>query len=190
MIRYDVRAENVREMINRLKSIDPKLVRDFRRDLRGTAKAMATTIKSEIQVTPPLSGMGKSTPRALNWAGANTRVSISVAGSRKRDVTPLLAIKVDSPKGSPGYMAAETAGRNGPVGKSGSSRRTGNGGSDAGGPQGAHFIMKMTEIFGPLKGRGGNRIAWKYFWGERRRLNRAAMVVIDNFERRINEERL
>jgi nicotinamide mononucleotide (NMN) deamidase PncC len=164
MIKYDVDAEGVREMLAKLNDIDPKLVTQFRKELRDTAKGMATTIQSRIQVTPPLSGMGGYTPRSLIWQGAKARVSISMAGSRQRDVTPLLAIKVDSPKGAPGYIAAESAGSKGSSGNT---------------PQGTHFIAMMTQKFGPLKGKGGNRIAWKYFWGQRDLLNRAAGMVVE-----------
>jgi nicotinamide mononucleotide (NMN) deamidase PncC len=173
MIEYDVDAEGVREMLAKLKDIDPKLVTQFRKELRDTAKGMATTIQSSIQVTPPLSGMGGYTPRSLIWQGAKARVSISMAGSRERDVTPLLAIKVDSPKGAPGYIAAESAGSKGSSGNT---------------PQGTHFIAMMTQKFGPLKGKGGNRIAWKYFWGQRDLLNRAAGMVVDKFERMVTNE--
>jgi hypothetical protein len=173
MIKYDVRAEGVREMIAELKSIDPKLVTQFRKELRGTANDMASTIKARIQVTPPLSNMSGYSARSLIWHGALTKVSISLAGSRKRDVTPLLSIKVDSPKGAPGYIAAESAGRRGTKGNT---------------PQGTHFIAMMTEKFGPLRGKGGNRIAWKYFWGQRALLNRAANMVIQKFERMVTEE--
>jgi hypothetical protein len=134
---------------------------------------MASTIKSRIQVTPPLSNMDGYSARSLIWRGAVTKVSISLAGSRKRDVTPLLAIKVDSPKGAPGYIAAETAGRNGGAGNT---------------PQGSHFIAMMTDKFGPLKGKGGNRIAWKYFWAQRDLLNRAANMIVQKFERMVTDE--
>jgi len=173
MIKYDVRADGVREMLAKLKEIDPQLVTQFRKELRGTAKDMASTIQSRIQVTPPLSGMGGYTPRSLIWQGAKARVSISMARSRQRDVTPLLAIKVDSPKGAPGYIAAESAGSKGSSGNT---------------PQGTHFIAMMVQKFGPLKGKGGNRIAWKYFWEQRVLLNRAASMVIDKFERKITNE--
>ena len=173
MIKYDVRADGVREMLAQLKEIDPALVRQFRKDLKNTAKDMSSTIEARIGVTPPLAGMGNYTPYALTFQGAKARVSISLAGSRKRDVTPLLAIKVDSVKGAPGYMAAESAGRLGGEGNT---------------PQGTHFIAAMTDKFGPLKGKGGNRIAWKYFWGQRPLLNRAAQMVIDKFERIVTDE--
>jgi hypothetical protein len=188
MIKYDVRADGVREMLAQLKEIDPALVRQFRKDLKSTAQDMSSTIQARIGVTPPLSGMGNYTPYALTFQGAKTRVSISLAGSRKRDVTPLLAINVDSVKGAPGYMAAEVAGNpNARVRKSLSSR-TRFGGSQAGGPQGQYLIARMVQKYGPLKGKGGNRIAWKYFWGQRDLLNRAAGMVVDKFERMVTNE--
>ena len=188
MIKYDVRADGVREMIAQLKEIDPKLVTEFRKELRGTAKDMASMIQSRIGVTPPLSGMGNHTPYALTFQGAKTRVSISLTGSRKRDITPLLAIKVDSPKGAPGYMAAEVSGNPNARTRKSLVSRTKWGGSSAGGPQGQFLIGRMIQKYGPLKGKGGNRIAWKYFWAQRPLLNRAAVMVIDKFERKITNE--
>lgn len=176
MISYPVDITGVREMVAQLKEIDPKLATQFRKELRGTANDMASIIKSQIQVTPPLSNMKPTlgvSGRSLIWRGAVTKVSISLAGSRKRDVTPLLSIKVDSPKGAPGYIAAEAAGRRGGAGNT---------------PQGTHFIAMMTDMFGPLKGRGGNRIAWKYFWSHRLLLNRAANRVVEKFERIVTNE--
>jgi hypothetical protein len=173
MIGFVYEAEGVREIQAQLKAIDPKLASQFRKELKGTANQMASTIKSRIQVTPPLSGMGNYTRRSLLWQGARTSVSISLAGSRRRDITPLLSIKVDSVKGAPGYMAAETAGRLGGAGNT---------------PQGTHFIAAMTDKFGTLKGRGGNRIAWPLFWSQRLVLERAADVVITKFERVVTDE--
>jgi hypothetical protein len=173
MFTFIYEAEGVREIQAQLKAIDPKLASQFRKELKGTANQMASTIKSRIQVTPPLSNMDGYSARSLIWRGAVTKVSISLAGSRRRDVTPLLAIKVDSPKGAPGYMAAESAGRRGGAGNS---------------PQGSHFIAMMTDKFGPLKGKGGNRIAWKYFWAQRDLLNRAANMIVQKFERMVTDE--
>jgi hypothetical protein len=132
--------------------------------------------------------MGGYTPYALKWEGAKTRVSISLAGSRARDITPLFSIKVESPKGSPGYMAAEVAGNPNARTRKSIVSRTKWGGSQAGGPQGQYLIARMVQKFGPLKGKGGNRIAWKYFWEQRVLLNRAASMVIDKFERKITNE--
>lgn len=188
MIKYDVRAEGVREMLAILERIDPALVRQFRKDLKNTAKDMSTIIEQRIGVTPPLSGMGGYTPYALTFQGAKARVSISLAGNRRRDVTPLLAIKVDSPRGAPGYMAAEVAGNPNAKVRQSLRSRTKWGGSQAGGPQGQHLIARMVQKYGPLKGKGGNRIAWKYFWGQRALLNRAANDVVRKFERIVSDE--
>jgi hypothetical protein len=188
MIKFDYEAEGVRDMVARLQDIDPKLATQFRKELKSTAQDMSTTIKSRIQVTPPLSGMSGYTPYALKWEGAKTRVSISLAGSRARDITPLFSIKVDSPPGAPGYMAAEVAGNPNARTRKSIVSRTKWGGSQPGGSQGQYLIGRMVQKFGPLKGKGGNRIAWKYFWAQRPLLNRAAAAVIDKFERQITNE--
>lgn len=176
MIAYDVDAKGVREMVAQLKAIDPKLASQFRKELKGTAQDMASIIKARIQVTPPLSGMNNVTDGALTWRGAVTKVSISLAGSRRRDVTPLLSIKVDSPKGAPGYMVAEKAGTLGGAGDT---------------PQGTNLIAVLTDRLGTIKGRGRGaqrQIAWRYFWGQRALLNRAANRVVEKFERIVTNE--
>ena len=171
MVETEVVVTGVREVVARLKELDPKLVTQFRKELRDTAKGAASRIQSQIQTTPPLSGMAGDSPRALRWAGAKASVSISMAGSRRKDVTPLLKIKVDSPKGSPGYMVGEKAGSRGPAGST---------------PQGSHLIAMLTDRLGTIKGKskGAQRqIAWRYFWAERRDLNRAAADIVNRFEK-------
>ena len=171
MAETEVVVTGVREMVARLKELDPKLVTRFRKELRDTAKGAASRIQSAIQTTPPLSGMAGDSPRALRWAGANASVSISMAGSRRKDVTPLLKIKVDSSKGSPGYMVGEKAGARGPAGST---------------PQGSHLIAVLTDRLGTIRGKGKGaqrQIAWRYFWAERRDLERAAADIVNHFEK-------
>jgi hypothetical protein len=177
MISYPVHVTGVREMMEQLKEIDPKLAAKFRKELRATANDMASIIQSQIQVTPPLSGMSNDTRRSLRWAGAKATVSrLSLAGSRRKDVTPLLKILVDSPAGAPGYMVAEKAGTRGGAGSS---------------PQGSNLIAILTDRLGTIKGKGKGaqrQLAWKHFWSQRLLLNRAAVMVVDKFERMVTNE--
>jgi len=177
MITYPVTVTGVREMVDQLKAIDPKLAAKFRKDLRATATDMASKIQAQIQVTPPLSGMANDTPRSLRWAGARATVSrLSLTGSRRRDITPLLKIIVDSPVGAPGYMVAEKAGARGGAGET---------------PQGSNLIAVLTDRLGTIKGRGKGsqrQIAWRLFWAQRLLLNRAAVMVVEKFERIVTEE--
>jgi hypothetical protein len=171
MAETEVVVTGVAELVARLKELDPKLVTKFRKELRDTAKATASRIQSQIQTTPPLSGMSGDSPRALRWAGAVASVSISITGSRRKDVTPLLKIKVDSIKGSPGYMVGEKAGAKGPAGST---------------PQGSNLIAVLADRLGPIKGKGKGaqrQIAWRYFWAERRELNNAAVDIVNRFEK-------
>jgi len=160
----------VAEMVARLKEIKPSLVRDFRKELRETAKGAASRIQSNIGTTPPISGMDGANHRT-DWGGAVASVSISLAGSRRRDVTPLLKIKVDAPKTAIGYIIAENAGKGGPAGST---------------PQGANLIAVLTDRLGTIKGKGKGaqrQIAWRYFWAERRELNKAAADIIARYEK-------
>jgi hypothetical protein len=176
MVETEVHVTGVREMVARLKELDPKLVTKFRKELRDSAKGVASQIQSQIQTTPPLSNMDGYSSRSLIWAGAVTSVAISMTGSRRKDVTPLLKIKVDSPKGMPGYMVGEKAGSRGPNGKT---------------PQGSNLIAVLTERLGKIrgKGRGAQRqIAWRYFWDQRAQLNASALEIVHRYEKIATEE--
>jgi hypothetical protein len=160
----------VSEMVARLKELDAKLVTRLRKELKDTAKGTASRIQSQIQTTPPLSGMGGGDHRT-DWGGAVATVSASFAGSKRKDVTPLLKIKVDSPKTAIGYMIAEKAGSRGPSGS---------------GPRGAQLIAMLTDRLGTIRGKGKGaqrQIAWRYFWSERKDVARAAVEVVNRFEK-------
>jgi hypothetical protein len=170
MAETEVVVTGVREMVARLKELDPKLVTRFRKELRDTAKGAASRIQSQIGTTPPLSGMGGGDHRT-DFAGTVTSVTISMAASRRKDITPLLKIKVDAPKTAIGYLIAENAGKRGPAGSQ---------------PRGANLIAVMTDRLGPIKGKGKGaqrQIAWRYFWAERRQLNRAAADIVAKYEK-------
>jgi hypothetical protein len=166
----DVVVTGVAEMVARLKELDPKQVTALRKQLRESAQKTASKIKAEIGTTPPISGMGGSNHRT-DWGGAVTSVNISFTGNKRRDVTPLLKIKVDVPNSAVGYLIAEHAGKRGGAGET---------------PQGSNLIAVLTDRLGTIKGRGKGaqrQLAWRHFWAERRQLNKAAADIIAHFEK-------
>jgi hypothetical protein len=193
MIRYDIEADDLRKAIATLSEVEPKSALMLKRDLKATANQMASYIQTNISAIRPLSGMNGQTARALTWSGAQAIASYSITGDRRRDVTSLFSIKVSSK--TAGYIVMEFAGNpnaktrvaTAPVWKDKSSR-TVFGGSKPGGPQGAHLIAYMVQRFGPLKGKGGNRIAWKMFIRQQDSLNKAAVRVLDEFMARVSNE--
>jgi hypothetical protein len=171
MDNVEVTLTGVSEMVARLKELDPKLVTQMRKELRGVTTSVASNIKSNIgSMKPPLSGMGNQRYREA-WGGAVTGVSISLAGNRRRDVTPLLKIKVDAPKTAVGYLIAENAGKRGGAGDS---------------PQGSNLIAVLTDRLGVIRGRGKGaqrQIAWALFWRSRLKLNEAAAEIVNRYEK-------
>jgi hypothetical protein len=166
----DVVVTGVAEMVARLKELDPKQVTLLRKRLRDSANTTASKIKAQIGTTPPISGMGGSDHRT-DWGGAVTSVQISFAGNKRRNITPLLKIKVDTPRNAVGYLIAEHAGKRGGAGET---------------PQGSNLIAVLTDRLGTIKGRGKGaqrQLAWRHFWAERRQLNRDAAEIIAHFEK-------
>jgi hypothetical protein len=166
-----VELTGVSELVARLKELDPKLITKLRKDLRGVTTSVANDIKSNINsMKPPISGMGNMSYREA-WGGAVTGVSISLAGNRRRDVTPLLKIKVDAPKTAVGYLIAENAGKRGGAGET---------------PQGSNLIAVLTDRLGVIRGRGKGaqrQIAWALFWRSRLKLNAEAYNVVQRYEK-------
>lgn len=171
MAEIEVALTGVKEMVARLKELDPKLVTRFRKELRGVTTSVASDIKSNISsMRPPLSGMGNMRYREA-WGGAVTGVSISLTGSRRKDVTPLLKIKVDAPKTAVGYLIAENAGKRGGAGE---------------GSQGSNLIAVLTDRVGKIRGRGKGaqrQIAWALFWRSRLKLAEQAAEIVNHFEK-------
>jgi len=170
MAETEIVVTGVAEMVARLKELDPKQVTKLRKELRKSTDNAASRIRAGVGVTPPMSGMGGADHRT-DWGGAITKVNISFTGNKRRDVTPLLKIRVDAPPTSVGYLIAENAGKRGP------------GGSQ---PRGAQLIAVLTDRLGTIKGKGKGaqrQIAWRYFWAERRQLNKAAADIIARYEK-------
>jgi len=168
MIKYDVQAKGVKEMVSKLKDIDADLVKDLRSDLRSEVSSTASSIKSQIGAMPaPLSGMAEPGNKAY-WGGVNATVSISLSNTKK--ITPLLAIRLKPKKGAPGYLIAETAGKK-TFGVT---------------PQGQNLIAVLTDRLGPIRGSSGNRIAWKMFSSRRAELRKAALGVLDTYSRKVS----
>lgn len=169
MAEIEVVVTGVREMIARLKELDPKQVAKMRKELRESTNKVASDIRTGIGVTPPIKGMGGFDHRT-DFGGAVTSVKISVAGSTRKNITPLLKIKVDAPKNAVGYLIAEFAGKRGGAGET---------------PQGSNLIAVLTDRLGVIKGKGKGAqrgIAWRHFWAQRRELNRAAAEIIARYE--------
>jgi hypothetical protein len=177
MITVHADVSNITGMVRELKAIDPKLVNTFRKELKSTAKGVASLVVGNInRQGAPLSGMTKPNMLSRNradWGGAIATIKSNFAARKGLDITPLLAIEMKSPKGSPGYSIAEVAGHKNPGGTS---------------PQGAHFIAMITERRGPLKGKGGNRIAWRFFVQHRATITRAAVSIVDKFSAELSRD--
>lgn len=188
MIRYDIDGADLRKAIAIISEVEPKATLQLKRDLKSTAKEMSSYIQANISAIKPLSGMTRQTAYALTFGGAKVAPSYSIRRDRRRDVTPLFSIKAKSPPGQPGYIVMEFAGNPNARRRTSTVSRTKWGGSKPGGPQGAHLIAHMVQKFGPLKGKGGNRIAWKMFMRQQDRLNRAAVRILDDFMAKTSKE--
>jgi hypothetical protein len=179
MIKYDYKTEGIRQLTDTLKSVDPKLYAKLRKNLRMTAVKISGDIKTELDRTiVPLSGMLQTTEmqRNLHFDGVTTRVQVPTSFKRK-GASSLLNIIVDTPKGSPGFLAIEKAGSKGPAGSSGTG-------------QAANLIAYMTTRVGLLRGSGRRQqrgLSWAAFYSHKDVLNRAAKQVVEDIQNELSD---
>jgi len=179
MIKYDYKTEGIRQLTDTLKSVDPKLYANFRKNLKMTAVGIAGQIETQLNgIVPPLSGMIRTTEmqRTLRWGGVITRVQVPTRFN-KRGVSSLVNIIVDTPQGAPGFLVAEKAGAKGPAGQSGSG-------------QAANLIAVMTDKLGVLRGTGRRQqrgLSWSAFYRHKLALVQAAMKIVEETENELSD---
>jgi hypothetical protein len=179
MIKYDYKTEGIRQLTDTLKSVDPKLYAKLRANLKTTAVEVAGIVERDLNsIVVPLSGMRRITPmqRNLHYANPITKVQVPTKFTRK-GASSLVNIIVDTPKGSPGFLAMEKAGAKGPAGQSGSG-------------QAANLIAVMTQKVGLLKGTGRRKqrgLSWAAFYRHKDMLNRAAKKVVADIENELSD---
>jgi hypothetical protein len=85
-------------MLKALKSIDPELRKQFVRRVKEIGKPVESAIKSNLPSVAPLSGMNNG--GRLGWGvgkpAGSTTLAFKATGSRTKEVTPLLSVKVNS----------------------------------------------------------------------------------------------
>lgn len=110
-IRLDV--EDVAETLSALRRIEPDSLKALRSEIKNDSgvNAAISSIKSEIPVIAPLSGM-------MNHTGdteyKTPRVTVSMRSPRKsmsRNESALVTIVTSSPKGAVGFQIVDLAGR-------------------------------------------------------------------------------
>jgi len=141
---YKMDANDIRNLQSDLREIEPKLLNQFRRELKAIAKPVNQQIKANIPSVEPLSGMGaiiqSKTGRIslnqgrLRWASPGSRGatggrvksagvnSTSVSSSLKSGARSLTASLLSIRINNPAVAMADMAGRNGGGGRRGMSR--------------------------------------------------------------------
>jgi hypothetical protein len=172
MIKYDYKTAGIRQLTDTLKSVDSKLYTKLRKNLKNIAVEISPSIKTKLDATiVPLSGMLQTTEMQRNLHFAGVKISIQVPTNfNRKGASSLVNMIVDTPKGSPGFLAIEKAGSKGPAGSSGTG-------------QAANLIAYMTTRVGLLKGTGRRQqrgLSWAAFYSHKDVLNRAAKKVVED----------
>lgn len=109
-----VQVYGVQDTIRTLKTLEPELLKQARKDLRVAAEPMASSIRDYIPNEPPLRGMRHNGRTA--WKPSNIKISIKTDFSKRAFTREqaLVKVVVGGKKGTPGtagLQIADMAGR-------------------------------------------------------------------------------
>ena len=142
MITPSVNAEKIREAVKELREIDPNLVKELRKELRGKIAPFARQVAENVPTDPPLSGFGNT--GATGWSDVVPKVSFTPGRSRKTG-NHLVSIRIQPRAARRGLYIAELGGSR--------TRGVSN--------RGRAMVRNLNNRF-PMKGRGG-RFAYTKF---------------------------
>lgn len=160
-------AAEVRKVIRILKDIDPLIVKDLRKELRGQLLPTARQIASIVPVEPPLSKMRNN--GATGWSPVVGKTSFT-PGKSRRAATSLVSIRIEPRSGQRGFYIAEIAG----------SRSSGKTAS------GIAMIQNLNERQ-PMSGRGG-RYAYAEFRALRPEVVSIAERILNDTFAKVDQE--
>jgi hypothetical protein len=162
MFRISVAPKGIRESLNALKSVEPELMKDLRKEIKTEMTSQASPILEAVPVLTPLKGMGHA--GRTSWGAVKASVGLTPNKLRKtKDTHPLVSIRITSSGSKVGYDIAEVAGAKS-QGQSASGRA---------------MITKLNQDYG-WKGKAG-RFAFKKFLGLAPAISKSATEIIDKF---------
>lgn len=162
MFNISIAPKGIRESLNALKSVEPQLMKDMRKEMRTQITSQASPILDAIPTLAPLRGMNHA--GRTSWGTVKASVSLTPNKTFKgKDMHPLVSLKITSSGSKVGYDIAEVAG----------SRTQGQTAS------GRAMIQNLNDNHG-WKGKAG-RFAFKTFLGLAPAISKSATEIIDKF---------
>lgn len=192
VVQAQIKVVGIEQTIRDLNLADKQLVRELRKEIGVAIRPTARKIKKSIPSIPPISGMihqGRT-----RWSPVRATVKLNAKTREKRPgVNPLVSIDVTgSPQGL-GFDYAELAGASerSPRARSKVMRRTLVDGSQSveytkANRSGKSFIENLNYRV-QTKGKAG-RFAFRIFIGERERLNRETLVILEKYSQKVNRK--
>lgn len=148
----------LRKVVAILKTVEPDVITNLRKELRTELQPFATRIASSVPQIAPLSGMAHQ--GAKGYAPPRAKVSFTPGGGSKTKAR-LLAITLDSPQG--GFQIAELAG----------SRTKGQTAT-------GRAMIRGLQARYPLVPKRGGRFAWRAFLKSAPEIQKRAENIINN----------
>lgn len=191
-IKSEVRVVGIEKTIQAMNVADKAIVKELRKEIGVAIRPLARKIKSSIPGVPPISGMAHE--GRTRWSPVVARVTFNTkTRERRAGVKPLVGIDVTgSPKGL-GFDYSELAGASERAPRSRSKvmqRRLRDGSLSQpytkANRSGKSFINNLQAAV-PYQGKAG-RFAFRIFIGERERLNREVLVILERYSDRVNRK--
>lgn len=188
MTNFSISYKGAKETAKALQEADRNAIKLLRNKLKTELLPEANSIVSEIPAVAPIKGMARTNGRT-RWLQPKATIAFtpgSVRGFRGAQFSPLVTIKVQSPKDAVGFEMAELAGirrhpprRRSKIPNSSSYGKERGDGSYLNNGQGDNFIAAL-ERAKPIKGRAG-RFAFDIFIRKRKVMETKAANILDNY---------
>jgi len=162
----------VREAVRALNNVDKGIVRELRKDLKGSLVGTAKQIAGQVSKDPPLSGMNRG---RFKWTGAQGSVSFTPGKIRRgQDTHPLVSIRLTGVGKSPGFDLGEIAGSRGL--RYSKNKKKG------------RALIRNLNAEAPFGNYKAGRFAYGYFLRQRDQMQKISVSIIDGFAKKFNQK--
>lgn len=172
---FAVSAENLKQVLDELRKLDPNLRKELTREMREAIKPIGRTLGAKIPAQPPLSGFAPavgSSPYIWRKPTMSVRAPFGKR-AKKPGFYPVVSIRFNDRRPNAGLSILELAG-------------TANIGRDKKGltPQGEAMIRNLNRVF-PVKN-GLGRFIIPEFPQQRAEATRVAVDILKKFAAKVN----
>lgn len=185
MLKATFNGDDIRRAIAELKTIDPNMEKQLKRDIRSGLSGPAAAIE---RAYPASLDSPSGLNRLQKYAAPKASVTVTPGAARRGAVSTLVGIRIKIPKGQPNAWIAEMAGMRGNYGGGYSRKYTRNGEPDMHrlNGQGEAMVQALNQKYGTAD--KGGRFGWRKFVNMKRNIQNIGINILDDYVSKLNRE--